>query len=80
MAIPYKAFDIARARFPDQEMSVRDRAATYINRSVVRLRVHDWSGALAIVDLAITRVSRRSGGLCESRCGVSNLWPHARGD
>ena len=38
-------------------MSVRDRAATYINRSVVRLRVHDWSGALGDTELSITRVS-----------------------
>ena len=36
---------------------MRDRAATYINRSVVRLRVHDWSGALGDTDLAISRVS-----------------------
>src|SRR3954468_11427155 len=54
---PYKAFDICSRALSDQEMSVRDRAATYINRSVVRLRVHDWSGALGDVDLAITRVS-----------------------
>jgi tetratricopeptide (TPR) repeat protein len=54
---PYKAFDICTRALSDQEMSVRDRAATYINRSVVRLRVHDWSGALGDVDLAIARVS-----------------------
>ena len=54
---PYKAFDICSRALSDQEMSVRDRAATYINRSVVRLRVHDWSGALGDVDLAIARVS-----------------------
>ena len=54
---PFKAFDICSRALSDQEMSVRDRAATYINRSVVRLRVHDWSGALGDVDLAITRVS-----------------------
>jgi len=54
---PFKAFDICSRALSDQEMSVRDRAATYINRSVVRLRVHDWSGALGDTDLAITRVS-----------------------
>jgi tetratricopeptide (TPR) repeat protein len=54
---PYKAFDICSRALSDQEMSVRDRAATYINRSVVRLRVHDWSGALGDTDLAIARVS-----------------------
>jgi tetratricopeptide (TPR) repeat protein len=54
---PFKAFDLCSRALSDQEMSVRDRAATYINRSVVRLRVHDWAGALGDVDLAITRVS-----------------------
>ena len=53
----YKAFDLCTRALSDQEMSVRDRAATYINRSVVRLRVHDWSGALGDTDLAISRVS-----------------------
>ena len=33
-----------------------DRGATYINRSVVRLRVHDYNGAIADCDLALTRV------------------------
>ena len=54
---PFKAFDICTRALSDQEMSVRDRAATYINRSVVRLRVHDWSGALGDVDLSLARVS-----------------------
>ncbi len=54
---PFKAFDICTRALSDQEMSVRDRAATYINRSVVRLRVHDWGGALGDTDLALARVS-----------------------
>src|SRR5262245_64124738 len=53
---PFKAFDICSKALTDQEMSVRDRAATYVNRSVVRLRVHDYSGALGDADLSITRV------------------------
>jgi tetratricopeptide (TPR) repeat protein len=54
---PFQAFDICTRALSTSEMSVRDRAATYINRSVVRLRVHDWSGALGDTDLAISRVS-----------------------
>jgi tetratricopeptide (TPR) repeat protein len=54
---PFQAFDICTRALSGQEMSVRDRAATYINRSVVRLRVHDWTGALADTDLSIARVS-----------------------
>src|SRR4029079_108050 len=52
---PYQAFDICSKALSDQEMSVRDRAATYINRSVVRLRVHDYSGAIADCDLGLPR-------------------------
>jgi tetratricopeptide (TPR) repeat protein len=52
---PFQAFDICTKALSDAEMSVRDRAATYINRSVVRLRVHDWSGALSDTDLSIVR-------------------------
>jgi tetratricopeptide (TPR) repeat protein len=52
---PFQAFDICTRALSDAEMSVRDRAATYINRSVVRLRVHDWPGALGDSDLAIAR-------------------------
>jgi tetratricopeptide (TPR) repeat protein len=54
---PFEAFEICTRALSGAEMTVRDRAATYINRSVVRLRVHDWSGALGDTDLAITRVS-----------------------
>jgi len=53
---PFQAFDICSKALTDQEMSVRDKGATYINRSVVRLRVHDYSGAIADCDLALTRV------------------------
>ena len=54
---PFQAFDICTKALSDAEMSVRDRAATYINRSVVRLRVHDWNGALSDTDLSIVRYS-----------------------
>lgn len=54
---PFQAFDICTRALSDAEMTVRDRAATYINRSVVRLRVHDWNGAMGDTDLAISRVS-----------------------
>jgi tetratricopeptide (TPR) repeat protein len=52
---PSKAFDICTRALSDQSISVRDRAATYVNRSVVRLRVRDYSGALGDVDLCIAR-------------------------
>lgn len=52
---PFEAFDICTKALADQSMSVRDRAATYINRSVIRLRVHDYSGAIADCDLSVAR-------------------------
>ncbi len=52
---PFDAFDICTKALADQNMSVRDRAATYINRSVIRLRVHDYSGAITDCDLSIAR-------------------------
>src|SRR5258707_970036 len=52
---PNKAFDICTRALSDQNLSVRDRAATYVNRSVVRLRVRDYAGALGDVDLCIAR-------------------------
>ena len=52
---PFEAFDICSKALANQEISVRDRAATYINRSVVRLRVHDYNGAIADCDLSIAR-------------------------
>src|SRR5579871_127370 len=52
---PFDAFDICTKALADQNMSVRDRAATYINRSVIRLRVHDYSGAISDCDLSIAR-------------------------
>ena len=52
---PFAAFDICTKALDNHEMSVRDRAATYINRSVVRLRVHDYAGAITDCDLSIAR-------------------------
>ena len=52
---PFQAFEICTKALSDTDMSVRDRAATYINRSVVRIRVHDWNGALGDTDLSIVR-------------------------
>ena len=37
-------------------MTVRDRAATFVNRSVVRLRARDYAGAVADCDQSITRL------------------------
>lgn len=53
---PFEAFDICSRALEGQDMSVRDRAATYINRSVVRLRVHDYNGAIDDCDLSIARI------------------------
>src|SRR6266699_72640 len=55
---PFQAFDICSKALTDQEMSVRDRGATYINRSVVRLRVHDYNGAIADCDLALVDLNK----------------------
>src|SRR5690242_13989413 len=52
---PFEAFDICTKALATQDMSVRDRAATYINRSVIRLRVHDYNGAISDCDLSIAR-------------------------
>jgi tetratricopeptide (TPR) repeat protein len=52
---PFDAFDLCTRALAEQSMSVRDRAATYINRSVIRLRVHDYNGAIADCDLSIAR-------------------------
>src|SRR5579884_3057318 len=52
---PFDAFDICTKALSNQDISVRDRAATYINRSVVRLRVHDYNGAITDCELSIAR-------------------------
>src|SRR5688572_16105122 len=51
----FTAFDICTRALSNQALSVRDRAATYVNRSVIRLRVRDFSGAIADVDQSIQR-------------------------
>jgi tetratricopeptide (TPR) repeat protein len=52
---PNEAFEVCSRALRDPNMTVRDRAATYINRSVIRLRVRDYSGAVTDADQAITR-------------------------
>jgi tetratricopeptide (TPR) repeat protein len=54
-ADPNEAFDTCSRALRDPDTSVRDRAATYINRSVVRLRVRDYNGAIADCDQSIQR-------------------------
>lgn len=51
----FTAFDICTRALANQALSVRDRAATYVNRSVIRLRVRDFSGAIADCDQSIQR-------------------------
>ncbi|HEX3484646.1 MAG TPA: tetratricopeptide repeat protein [Micropepsaceae bacterium] len=70
---PFQAFDICTKALSDMEMSVRDRAATYINRSVVRLRVHDWAGALGDTDLAISRVANMGEAYVNRGAALLNL-------
>jgi tetratricopeptide (TPR) repeat protein len=53
---PNEAFDTCSQALRDTEISVRDKAATYINRSVVRLRVRDYSGALTDAQSSIDRM------------------------
>jgi tetratricopeptide (TPR) repeat protein len=52
---PFQAFDICTRALRQENMSVRDRAATYVNRSVIRLRVKDYNGAIDDTDLSIAR-------------------------
>jgi tetratricopeptide (TPR) repeat protein len=54
-ADPNEAFETCSRALRDPDASVRDRAATYINRSVVRLRVRDYAGAISDADQAIQR-------------------------
>jgi tetratricopeptide (TPR) repeat protein len=51
----FTAFDICTRALQNQALSVRDRAATYVNRSVIRLRVRDFSGAIADCEQSIQR-------------------------
>ena len=55
---PYHAFELCSRAIQGQQLSVRDMAATFINRSVVRLRVRDYAGAIADCDQSITRYPR----------------------
>jgi tetratricopeptide (TPR) repeat protein len=55
---PYTAFDVCSRALQGQQLSVRDLAATYINRSVVRLRVRDYQGAVNDCDQSISRYPR----------------------
>jgi len=51
----FTAYDVCTRALANQALSVRDRAATYVNRSVIRLRVRDYSGAIADCDQSIQR-------------------------
>ena len=51
----FTAYDICTRALSNQALSVRDRAATYVNRSVIRLRVRDFAGAINDVDQSIQR-------------------------
>jgi tetratricopeptide (TPR) repeat protein len=50
---PFEAFDTCSRALEDTKLTTRDRAATLINRSVVRLRVRDNAGAVADCDESI---------------------------
>lgn len=54
---PATAYDLCTKALGDPYLSVRDRAATFVNRSVVRLRARDYSGAVADTDQSIARFS-----------------------
>ncbi|MSP93673.1 MAG: hypothetical protein EXR00_00240 [Alphaproteobacteria bacterium] len=54
---PSAAFDLCTKALNDPYLSVRDKAATFVNRSVVRLRARDYRGAVADTDQSITRFS-----------------------
>lgn len=55
-ADPNEAFDTCSRALRDPDINVRDKAATYINRSVVRLRVRDYAGAIQDCDQSIQRM------------------------
>jgi len=52
---PNRAFDTCTRALSDPGLSVRDKAATYVNRSVVRMRVRDYNGVIADCDQSISR-------------------------
>jgi tetratricopeptide (TPR) repeat protein len=52
---PATAYDLCTKALNDPYLSVRDRAATFVNRSVVRLRARDYRGAVADTDQSLAR-------------------------
>jgi tetratricopeptide (TPR) repeat protein len=72
-ADPSQAFDICSRALRDPDASVRDRAATYINRSVVRLRVRDYAGALQDCDQSIQRQPNLSEAYVNRGAALINL-------
>ena len=54
---PATAYDLCSKALADPYLSVRDKAATFVNRSVVRLRARDYRGAVADTEQSISRFS-----------------------
>ena len=70
---PNEAFDICSRALRDPDMSVRDKAATYINRSVIRLRVRDYSGAVQDCEQSVQRMPSLSEAYVNRGAALINL-------
>jgi len=72
-ADPNEAFDTCSRALRDPDTSVRDKAATYINRSVVRLRVRDYTGAIQDCDQSAQRYPQLSEAYVNRGAALINL-------
>ena len=70
---PNEAFDICSRALRSPDISLRDKAATYINRSVVRLRVRDYEGAILDVDQSTQRMPSLSEAYVNRGAALINL-------
>jgi tetratricopeptide (TPR) repeat protein len=70
---PNQAFDTCSRALRDPGISLRDKAATYINRSVVRLRVRDYNGAIKDCDQSIQRTPGLSEAYVNRGAALINL-------
>jgi tetratricopeptide (TPR) repeat protein len=70
---PNQAFDTCTRALRDAGISLRDKSATYINRSVVRLRVRDYNGAIQDCDQSIQRTPGLSEAYVNRGAALINL-------
>jgi tetratricopeptide (TPR) repeat protein len=70
---PNDAFETCSRALRDPDISVRDKSATYINRSVVRLRVRDFAGAVQDCEQSIQRYPSLSEAYVNRGAALINL-------